>query len=71
MSNNTCVEFCNNFLSNLVQVQVALREIEAASVDRMKLIISRKLIIGISLEKSRSFVHLLIKATDQIKVSKF
>ena len=47
------------------QIQVA------ASVDRMKLIISRKLIIGISLEKSRSFVHLLIKATDQIKVSKF
>ena len=68
MSSNTCVEFCNNFLD---QVQVALREIEAASVDRMKRIISSKLIIGISLEKSRSFVDLLIKATDQIKVSKF
>ena len=62
------MEFCNNFLD---QVQVALREIEAASVERMKLIISSKLIIGISLEKSRSFVDLLIKATDQIKVSKF
>ena len=62
------MEFCNNFLD---QVQVALRYIEAASVERMKLIISSKLIIGISLEKSRSFVDLLIKATDQIKVSKF